>query len=223
MNNILKKLSLLSLVIAISACGNNMSMRPSLYEDSSLSIRPITINEERYIDKKQAKDVTYNYLMALSHDYDRHGNSPIYVVLGYNPNHRNAKLKATNQSSILKGQMAKLGMRNAVIKTMPIADSDGEAVIAYDRITAQGPQNCGTMPGVGTQTGNYNPYGMGCSLRTAMANQVAYPKDLMGQSDMDDWGANRAANAVNRDINSGEISPFVPSYVLSELAGNATE
>jgi len=223
MINHLKKIQLLALIIMISACSNDVSIRPTMYDSSLVTPRKITLNEEHYIDKKQGSDITYNYLMGLSNDYDHHGNSPLYVVLGYNPDNRSSKLKATNQSSILKGQLAKLGMRDAVIKTMPIQNSDGEAIIAYDRVIAKGPENCGAMPGIHAETGSYGPYGMGCTLKSAMAKQIAYPKDLMGQSDMGKWGADRTGNAVNRDVRSGEISPFVPSYVLSELAGNSTE
>ena len=105
-----------------------------------------------------------------------------------------------------------------------IDGSQGEAVIAYDRITAKGPENCGDMPGRDTETGAYGDYGLGCHLKNAMAQQIAYPKDLQGADvDMGKWDADRTGNNVNRDIRSGEISDFVPSYVLSDLANNTSE
>lgn len=224
--NMMKKLIILGLLLTTSACGSNGGgalFRPSMYDDSVVTQREIVLEEERYIDKKPTRDINYNYLMGLSKDYDRYGDSPVYIVLSYNPDIRNAKLSAFNKSNILKGQLAKLGMKNAVVKTMPIIGSNGEAVVGYDRVTAKGPENCGAIPGMDTDTGAYGDYGLGCAYKNAMAKQIAYPKDLKGNSDMDDWGADRAGKAVNRDIRSGEISPFVPSYVLSELAGNTSE
>jgi len=223
----MKKLFLLGLVLTTTACGGtggDALFRPSMYDGSMVTQRNIEITEKRFVDKQSSSDVTYDYLMGLSNDYDHHGSSPIYVVMGYDPDKRNAKLSAMNKRSVLKGQMAKLGMKNAVIKTMPIVGSDGEIAIGYDRVTAQGPSNCGAMPGHQTETGSYGDYGMGCGVKHAVAKQIAYPKDLMGADvNMDSWGADRAANAVNRDVRSGDISPFVPSYVLSELAGNTSE
>lgn len=226
----MKKLATLSLLgltlVTTSACGignGGSLLRPSMYDGSLVTQRDIVIEETRFIDKKPIKDVTYDYLMGLSQDYDRHGDSPLYIALGYNPDHKNAKLGAYNKSNILKGQLAKLGMKNAVVKTVPIMGSEGEAVIGYDRITAKGPENCGTVPGLQSDTGAYGDYGLGCAYKNAMAKQIAYPKDLEGKSGMGEWDADRAAAPVDRDVRSGETSSFVPSYVLSELAGNTSE
>lgn len=226
MKQTFKTFSILGLLLMTSACadgGNTMTFRPSMFDDTNTTQRQIVIEEKRYIDKKPIKDISYDYLMGLSNDYDRHGNSPVYVVLGYDPDVRDAKLSTFNKSNIIRGQLAKLGMRDAVVKTMPISGSHGEAVIAYDRVTAKGPEDCGEMPGLQTQTGAYGDYGLGCAYKSAMAKQIAYPKDLMGQDKMDDWDADRGVAAIDRSVRSGEPAPFVPSYVLSELAGNTTE
>lgn len=218
-----KILPLLAISILTSACSDGLLFRPSLYDSTVVTERPIEIHEERYVEKKPTKEVDYDYLMGLVDDYDHHGNSPLYVVLAYDPNMRNGKLTTFNKASILKGQLAKLDITNAVVKTMPVIGSTGEAVIGYDRISAKGPQNCGKMPGYDDEVGAYNKYGLGCSVKDMMAKQIAYPADLQGQSDMDDNNdAGRAANIVNRDVRAGETSTFVPSYVLSELAGNTT-
>jgi pilus assembly protein CpaD len=184
--------------------------------------RPIEIETTRFVEKLPTKNVTYNYLMNLSSDYDRHGDSPVYAVITYNPDNSNSKLSATNTSSQLKGQMAKLGIKNPVIQILPVNGTSGETVIGYDRVTAQGPQNCGKIPGHTTETGAYGDYGLGCTVKDMMAKQVAYPKDLEGQDTMAMIDADRAAAPVDRDARSGEQSVFVPSYVLSELAGNTT-
>jgi type IV pilus biogenesis protein CpaD/CtpE len=217
-------LPLIALSLFTSACNGSALFRPSLYDETVVTQRPIEIHETRYVDKKPTKEVNHDYLMGLVNDYDHHGNSPLYVVLAYDPEARNGKLTTFNKASILKGQLAKLDITNAVVKTMPVIGSTGETVIGYDRVTAKGPQDCGKMPGYESEAGAYNKYGLGCSVKDMIAKQIAYPTDLKGQSDMDQpFEAGRAANIVNRDVRSGETSTFVPSYVLSELAGNTTE
>lgn len=225
-----KKLTIISLLgltlITTTACSGNggHSFRPSMYDGTVTTQRDIEIEQQRFVDKKPVNDVTYDYLMGLSDDYDHHGDSPVYIVLGYNPDVKNAKLSTYNKSNILKGQLAKLGMRDAVVKTMPIVGSTGEAVIGYDRVIAKGPENCGEVPGLTTETGSYGDYGLGCTYKNAMAKQIAYPKDLEGpESGMGKTAADRTISAVNVGVRSGEPSPFVPSYILSELGGNTSE
>ena len=209
--------------LSVSACTG--SMKPSMTEDTVLSARAIEIHQDRHVETLAARDVTYNALMNISEDYHRHGDSPLYVVFGYNPNKKGAKTVAHNRASIVKGQLGKLDMRNAVVNATPVVGSDGSAVIAYNRITASGPSNCGQMPGMnGVQTGEYTDYGLGCTVKDMMAQQIANPKDLEGVAGLGERNDGQsAANIVNRDVRTGTLNGFVPSYVLSELAGNTTE
>lgn len=217
-------LPVLALSLLTSACGNNYMLRPSMHDDTVVTQRDITIHEDRYTQKLDVNDITYDYLMGVSHDYERHGGSPLYVVVGYDPDNKQQALSAKTQTSVIKGQLAKLDIRDAVVTALPVQGSSSEAIVAYDRVTAKGPDNCGKMPGYDAQTGNYGDYGLGCTLKDLMAQQVAYPRDLQGQSaSTSGTDAGRAAVIINRDIRAGEVSPFVPSYVLSGLAGNTTE
>jgi len=223
MKNLLKTLPLLGLLLTTTACEEGRALfRPSMFDSTSVTERPIEIFEERFVEKKPAAEITPAYLNSLATDYDHHGASPIYMVLGYNPDVKNAKLSTFNKSNILKGQLAKLGLTNMIVKTMPVIGSTGDVVIGYDRVKARGPQDCGKMPGMETETGAYGDYGLGCTVKDMMAQQIAYPADLKGQSNMDEFDAGRAAAPVNRDARSGEVADFVPSYVLSELAANTT-
>lgn len=222
MNTLLKLTAFSFLCMTVSACTG--SLKPSMTEDTVLTQRPIELHKNRHIKTLAARDVTYNALMAVSEDYHRHGDSPLYVVFGYDPDKKGARMSAHNRAAIVKGQLGKLDMRNAVIKTTPILGSDGSAVIAYDRITASGPSNCGQIPGTnGVQTGEYGDYGVGCTVKNMMAQQIANPKDLEGVAGLGERNDGlRTSNIVNRDVRAGETNAFVPSYVLSELANNTT-
>ena len=205
---------------ALTACEKGIgSLQPSMFEKSNLTQREIELVETRHTQTLPANDITYDHLMNLSDAYLREGQSPLYVVFGYDPNQKNAKLSAYNRSNIVRGQLAKLDIRNAVVTTVPVIGSNGDAVISYDKLQAQGPSNCGTMPGMDTkQTGGYGDYGMGCTVKDMMAKQIANPSDLEGVAGLDGiYDGSRGATTVNRDVRSSEVNDFVPSYILSEI------
>jgi hypothetical protein len=208
--------SLLTLV-ACGTAGSGGTYKPSMFESTTATQRSITLQSQRYVETLDVNDLSFSYLGDIARDYKRHGSSPIYAVLSYDPNIKNGKLTAFNQSNVVKGQLAKLGVTNAVVKTMPVTDASNNIVIGYDRTTAHGPENCGKMPGYNSETGVQDNYGLGCTVKDMIAKQVAYSNDLAGQSDMTAFEAGRAAAAVNRDARSGEISDFVPNYILSEV------
>lgn len=216
----LKHLSLLGLVLALGACGSLQgTFKPSMYEDTTITERPITVETTRFVEKKPAKDVDYSYLSSMVYDYQRHGSSQIYTLLTYNPDAKDAKLTAFNKSNVIKGQLAKLGVKDAVVKTMPVANASGDVIIGYDYMSAKGPENCGKMPGYGAEPGARGNYGLGCTLNDIIAKQTAYTADLAGQNSMSTFEAQRAGSPVTRDTRSGEISDFVPGYILSEIGG----
>ena len=207
---------------ALTACENGVgSLQPSMFEKSNLTKRNIELVETRYTQTMPAKDITYERLMTLSTAYLNNGQSPLYVVFGYDPNQKNARLSAHNRASIVKGQLAKLDVKNAVVSTVPVIGSNGDAVLSYDTLKAQGPSNCGTMPGMDTkQTGGYGDYGMGCTVKDMMARQIANPSDLEGVAGLGEhYDGTRASATVNRDVRAGEVNDFVPTYILSEIGG----
>lgn len=213
-----KYLSLCGFVLMAGACSAPQgTYKPAMFEDTTVTQRNIELETSRFVEKKPTDDVNYEYLNMVAEDYKRHGSSPIYVVLAYDPDSKDGKLTSFNKSNVIKGQMAKLGLKDSVVKTMPISGAEEEVVIGYDQITAQGPQNCGQMPGYGAQPGSPANYGLGCTVKDLMAKQIAYPEDLMGQTEMAAAEAGRAAAPVNRDARSGEISEFVPGYILSQI------
>jgi type IV pilus biogenesis protein CpaD/CtpE len=207
-------------LFALTACETGVgSLQPSMFEESSVTQRQIELVETRHTETMQTRDVTYDYLMSLSDAYLKDGESPLYVVFAYDPNQKNAKLSTHNRANIVKGQLGKLDIRNAIVKTVPVIGSNGDVVISYDKVKAQGPSNCGTMPGMGLkQTGGYGDYGMGCTVKDMMARQIANPSDLEGVAGLGEtYDGSRANAAVNRDVRAGEVNEPVPSYILSEI------
>lgn len=211
-------------LLTMTACSAG-SLKPSMFESTTVSPRNIELHQERYVEKLKLNDVNQRYLADISGDYKRYGDSPLYVVFAYDPDATAAqKSSVTNRAAVTKGQLSKLDI-NAVVKTLPVTGAQGDVVVAYDKLTAVGPQNCGTMPGTdGLQTGAYGDYGIGCTVKDMMAKQIARPRDLKGNDGLGDmYDGTRAAATVNRDIRSGERNDFVPSYVLSELASKTSQ
>lgn len=210
--------------MALTACTG--SLKPSMYEETTVTPRKIELHEERFVERLNTADINHDYLAGLAGDYKRYGDSPLYVVFAYNPDAAGIeKASVINRAAITKGLLSKMDITNAVIKTLPIAEAHDNVVVAYDKLTATGPQNCGVMPGShGTETGTYGDYGIGCTVMDMMAKQIARPRDLKGREGLGGmYDGSRAAAIVNRDVRAGETKDFVPSYVLSELAGSTTE
>lgn len=208
----------------MTACTTG-SLKPSMFETTTISPRNIELQQERFVEKVKLNDVNQRFLADVSGDYKRYGDSPLYVVFAYDPDATGLEKSAvSNRAAITKGQLSKMDV-NAVVKTMPVAGAQGDVVVAYDKLSATGPQNCGTMPGMnGLQTGAYGDYGIGCTVKDMMAQQIARPRDLKGREGLDDmYDGTRAAAIVNRDVRAGEVNDFVPSYILSELASRTSQ
>jgi len=217
----MNKFTLLPVIglLSMTACSTS-GLKPSMFEETTVSPRNMELQQERFVEKVKLNDINQRFLTDIVGDYKRYGESPLYVVFAYAPGATGAqKAAVSNRAAVTKGQLSKMNV-NAIVKTLPVADAQGDVVVAYDKLTATGPQNCGTMPGLdGLQVGSYGDYGIGCTVKDMTARQVAYPRDLRGREGLGDrFDGTRAATIVNRDVITGEVNDFVPSYVLSELA-----
>lgn len=206
----------------LAACDANTSLKPSMYEQSIYSQRSIELTEERFIRAYPAQQFGYDHLRMIEDYYAHDAAGPLYIAVGYDPDKKGADLGARNQANILRGQLAKLNLYNAVIKPVPVHGTAGEVVVGYDKLTARAPQNCGIMPGNHkTETGSYGDYGLGCTVMDMTAQQIAYPADLMGNGGIgDQYDGGQAATVVIRDVRAGAIREEIPSYILSEIGSD---
>ena len=150
-------------ILNLTACEHGIgALQPSMFEDTTVTPRQIELTQEHHVETIPTNELTHDRLMTLTDDYIRHGQSPLYMVFPYNPDVKTARLAAINRANITRGQLSKMDIRNAVVQTTPVIGATKEVVVGYDKLKAQGPQNCGEMPGLTTtQTGAYGDYGIG--------------------------------------------------------------
>ena len=208
--------------VALSACSfenPQQTLRASMYEPTKFTERKAAVEKNYFTEKKEVDEIDYEYLTNFVQTYNYDGSSPIYAIFTYDPDKRNGKLNAFNKSNVVKGQLAKLGAKNTIIKTLPVKSTEHmQVIMGYDKLSARGPKECDNFI-LGSDDSYYmeTDYTLGCSIKNARAGQVAYPADLLGQDNMSAYNAKRSGMPVQRDPYSGEISEFIPSYILSEV------
>ena len=110
---------------------------------SPAPVVPKIIDKNLSIEFKPVKDLSYTVLQDIAARYATDAKSPLYLYILYNPDHDRARLSAFNRLSILKGQLAKLGIQNIEtgLREFPITQSQGailyhtkDTVLSEDKI-----------------------------------------------------------------------------------------
>lgn len=221
----MKNLRRTTILIAICAASvvAGCAGKPWMMSKTTLTPKPIALVEGRYIDKKPLPEMTSADIAKAAKTYTRTGAGPLYVVVAHA---ENAKDVVTDRTKDIAAALEAQGVApgDIVASTVPLTTAAPVVLIAFDTLEATKPEGCtNIMPGMnGTPTGTPADfkYNLGCTVKENIAKQVARTGDLKGVSGL--GGENdgtRAANVVNGTIKAGTPRAFLPSYVISELAG----
>lgn len=197
--------------------------RPWLMEQSTLTPHPIALVESRHIVKKPLASLSDADITAAARDYARNGAGPIYLVVAHNDL---AKSNLSDRTAKIAATLEQQGVAHddIIASTIPLDTPEAVALIAFDTLEAQAPVGCKDMPGLKTLPGEASDfdYTLGCGVKGMMAKQIANPKDLNGVAGL--GGSNdgeRAANIAS-ELRTGKTREFLPSYVVSALAGSGS-
>jgi type IV pilus biogenesis protein CpaD/CtpE len=206
--------------VFLSACDAN---KPWLMEPSKLTPNQVSLVQSRYIAKKPLADFTSDDVKIAAKTYKRNGAGPLYVVIAHSDT---AKGDTSQRTAQLATDLERAGInaRDIVSSTVPLTTQTPIALIAFDTLEAQKPEGCTLgMPGVASLPGQESDfdYKLGCGVKDNIAKQIAKPKDLKGVAGLGGTtDGERAANIVNTTLKPGIPRPFLPSYIISELAGS---
>ncbi|MGH1402914.1 MAG: CpaD family pilus assembly lipoprotein [Alphaproteobacteria bacterium] len=174
----------------------------TMYTPTTVNENRVQVREEAVFEDIAVYNVNDEYLAAVAAHYDRHGGTPMDLIVTYDPrSYRNTAMKATNKVSDIAGILRGYGVNNLKPGVLPVKGQGDEArlIVSYDAYSAHAPKDCPQqMPGLnGGSVENNTDYKLGCSVGTLMARQIARPSDLLGRGRSDTGSDGRsAANIV---------------------------
>jgi len=224
------KLLRIALLIT-AACGGLAACSPEkpwMMEKSTLVENPIRLVESRHITKMPLSQMGESDTKEAARVFRKNGAGPMYVVVAYKDH---GKLKdsqaVAKMAEITNGLLAQgVAQSDIIASTVPLETDTPVALIAFDTLEAMGPEGCEQTPGydIHAEEDNLFDYKTGCGVKTAMAKQIANPKDLEGVAGLG-GGADgqHAAEVIGGQYRPGaEPREFLPSYVISELANSGS-
>lgn len=156
------------------------------------------LTTQKGIDQVPVAQVNERYLDALVGQYGRYGEGPIDLTVSFDPSSKSYNAtKAVDELASLKSMLARKGMQNVNISTLPVSGLEQPTLmVAYDMVTAQGPSDCGNMEGLydNTTTPDIGQYRFGCGTEQMLARQISRPADLRGRGTVDTGDGRRANN-----------------------------
>ena len=215
---------LLSAVMLLGACQPN---KPWLMEDTNTVEGKMRLIESRYVEKKPLSAFSDDDLADAAYRYKRHGSGPVYIAVAYD----DTQTKAIDPAIAARAQALAAGLvtngvtGKIVVSTVQLDAPVPVAVIAFDTLEAAAPAACDQVPTMDEAVLANNDgkagydYKLGCGVKSMMAQQIARSDDLEGRARLSPADAERLSNIIINDYRKGETHDFLPSYIISELAG----
>lgn len=218
------------LALLLGACATFAAcspQKPWMMEKSNLEPKPIALKESREIIKKPLMAMSSADVATAAAHYTRTGAGPIYVVVAYKDHGKIGDSAIKAKAAEITGALLNAGIAESdiVASIVPLETPEPIALIAYDSLQAQAPAGCTAMPGldaepIGPQDFNYS---IGCGVKSMIARQIANPRDLEGRAGLTPGAdGERAAAIISTQYKSGEPRAYLPSYIISELAGKGS-
>lgn len=183
--------------IAILAAISLQACSKSLYTEGTITQNRIQVQEHHHSEHMKLGEVSDSYLESLARHYDKYGDGPLRFSLLYNTKTGSA-MKASARAAEISTQLRQNGVPLVQGDILPV-QGECSVMISYEYYTAHGPKDCTMMAGYADRDiGGQRDYSLGCTVETLIAQQVARPKDLLGQESRDPITDGRtAANIVN--------------------------
>ena len=199
-------------LLSLSAC---TMTTPSMLNDTRMHLSKTTMMEQiKY------SDLNNDVLSALAAHYSKNGMSSLELTMTYNPADTKFDAgEAAHQLRHVKQALAKKNVTNVITQTQAITGGTPSLLVSYDMVQMGAPYNCDTMPGLYREktTRFIGDYKFGCSVDTMMAQQIAHPTDLMGNSEMGIASGRRQAGVIDGHLR-GEPKELLVGVERDDLA-----
>ncbi|PZP55911.1 MAG: hypothetical protein DI586_05315 [Micavibrio aeruginosavorus] len=196
MNKMLKITLCILLLAQASAC--------TMDDPTWVNPSRVEVHEEGYSDTFYTDALDNPTLRAIGVNYYRYGNGPMDVAVSYDSSVANSAAEASRQGKRIEKELRRQGVDNIRLSASQSAGERSSTKISFPALTAKPPQDCGLMPGYeDAQTslpenaeGPRPGYGIGCTIETLMAKQIARPGDLLGRPGFETDADARRQHAV---------------------------
>lgn len=187
-----------------------------IYEGNPTQL--VTGRAETYRDQfaleKNTAAISDGDISRISRDYWSRGESPLQLMVTYDPHSKtNTAMKASQNAERISGMLRAKSVKNIETEIMPVQDSGDTSttLIAYDALNARPPSECDRPMDMDFADQSIGEdYKLGCSVHTYVSRQIARPKDLLGQDDMDNWNGRMISNSLD---------PYMSGTPNAELKG----
>ncbi len=155
--------------------------------------------QETKLQQVPVADINDGYIYKMADDYARYGSGSMKLSLAYDPSSKTyTAMKAFNDLARIKSDLGKNGVSQIQAETVKVDGTVPTLLISYESLSAYAPAGCRNMPGLsdGLTTREIGDYRFGCSIDTALAQQIYRPGDLYGRGTVDPADGRRAANSV---------------------------
>ncbi len=186
--------------VFVLSCGACSFDAPSQLDDSRVEIVQ-SVENSRFETKSLGSELS----KSIAQEYTDNGTGDMEVTVTYDPKSKNnTAMKATLEADRIANSLADNGVPRVKTRVMPVANSwnISHTFVSYNSVSAQAPSECGEMlPGFDERkdvgiSEKHIDYNYGCTVEAMLANQVAYPADMLGQEDNTDTDSGRRAENV---------------------------
>ncbi|MCI5061232.1 MAG: CpaD family pilus assembly lipoprotein [Alphaproteobacteria bacterium] len=174
------------LVVLLAGCTQTT---PSMMNTSRIeSIQGSTIEQIPLADLDEAS------IAVIAEQHRRYGTGPLDLTMTFDPKSKDfTAMKAIQTTKTIQESLKQKGVPHSSVQTMAVSEGTPSLIVTYDTVQVQAPSDCAPMPGLTNYdtTRFIEEYKFGCGVETMMAKQIARPKDLTGNAELDTRGGRR--------------------------------
>lgn len=172
-----------------------------------LSPNRVQVEKSRYDAEVPIGSVDEAFYQALAQQYRSSGGGGLYLSFVYNPSAGGTSaLEASEMAGNAARTLRSYGISDVKTDILPVMDSahSGKVLISYTRYAALAPKDCKPMPGIENNQIELSwDYKYGCSIEQQIAEQIARPRDLLGQGGLPETSSGRRAAIMSAPHEAG--------------------
>jgi type IV pilus biogenesis protein CpaD/CtpE len=190
----------------------------TIVENNPTQITPAKAEtyKDRYAFESDTAAIGAGQITEISRHYWAYGETPVQVMVTYDPHSKaNTAMRATQEMARITTALRAKSVKHIEADILPVQDSGdvSKTLISYDTVHARPPSECGAEMDMDFADQNRDKdYALGCTIETQISRQIARPKDLQGQSVMDNPNGRKTANA---------LEPYMAGAPNPDLSGES--